>query len=70
MKEGYRAILRRLMRNLGDGPAGRDLDAAAVFLIAGLEGLSLERLERGETAELKRAREIFVDSASVALATG
>jgi hypothetical protein len=34
----------------------------AVLVIAGIEGLSLERIERGETAELGRARELFVRS--------
>ena len=32
------------------------------LLIAGLEGLTLERIERGETAELDQARKLFVDS--------
>ena len=32
------------------------------LLIAGLEGLTLERIERGETPELDRARELFVRS--------
>jgi AcrR family transcriptional regulator len=63
MKEGYRAILRELMRDLEDGPPARDLDGFAILLIAGLEGLSLERVERGETKELRRARELFVRSA-------
>jgi AcrR family transcriptional regulator len=63
MKEGYRAILRELLRDVGDGPPTRDLDGFAILLIAGLEGLSLERVERGETKELRRARELFVRSA-------
>ena len=63
MKEGYRAILRELLRDVPDGPPARDLDGFAIFLIAGLEGLSLERVERGETRELRRARELFVRSA-------
>ena len=32
-------------------------------MIAGLEGLALEQLERGETPALKRARELFVSGA-------
>ncbi|MQA76019.1 MAG: TetR family transcriptional regulator [Solirubrobacterales bacterium] len=70
MKEGYRAVLRDLLRAIDDGPPARDLDAVAVFLIAGLEGLSLERLERGETRELRRARALFVASASAVVGGG
>jgi AcrR family transcriptional regulator len=68
MKEDHRAVLRGLLRALDDGPAERNLDPIVVFLIAGLEGLSLERLERGETRELRRARELFVESASAVVA--
>jgi hypothetical protein len=39
-------------------------EAASVYVIAGIEGLALERLDRGETPALKQARELFVDSAS------
>jgi AcrR family transcriptional regulator len=67
MKEGHRAILRGLLRSIEDGPPNRDLDGVAVYLIAGLEGLALERLERGETAALRSARALFVESASAAV---
>ncbi len=67
LKEGFRAVLRELMRGIDDGPAPGELDAAAVFLIAGMEGLSLERLDRGETEELRRARELFVGAATEAI---
>jgi AcrR family transcriptional regulator len=69
MKGGHRAILRELLRAIDDGPRSRDLDAVAVFLVAGLEGLALERLERGETDELRRARQLFVESASAVVAS-
>ena len=67
MKEDFRAILRELLRGLDDGPPRRDLDAAAVYLVAGIEGLSLEWLDRGETAELEQAKELFVRSAATAI---
>jgi AcrR family transcriptional regulator len=67
VKEGFRAVLRELLRELEDGPAPAELDACAVFLIAGVEGLSLERLDRGETPELLGARELFVRSATAAI---
>jgi AcrR family transcriptional regulator len=64
LKEGYRAILRELVRALPSGPKPGHLDGIVVFLIAGLEGLSLERIERGETVALEQARGLFVESAS------
>ena len=68
VKAGYRAILRELLRGLADPPPRRELDAAAVLLVAGIEGLALERLERGETAALRGARGLFVRAASAAIA--
>ncbi|MEX2195166.1 MAG: TetR/AcrR family transcriptional regulator [Thermoleophilaceae bacterium] len=56
VKAGYRAVLAERLDV-------RDPQAAAVYLIAALEGFTLERLERGETAELRRARDWFLESA-------
>jgi TetR/AcrR family transcriptional regulator, transcriptional repressor of bet genes len=42
-------------------------EAASVFVIAGLEGLALERLDRGETPSLREARELFVSGVRAAL---
>ena len=67
MKEGHRAILRELLRDLDRPPASGDVDGIVVFLVAGLEGLSLERLERGETPALVRARALFVEGATAAI---
>jgi hypothetical protein len=70
LKEGFRAVLRELLRGIEDGPGPEELDGCAVFLIAGMEGLSLERLDRGETPELGAARRLFVASAADAIRTG
>lgn len=67
MKEGYRAILRELVRGLGGERTPSELDGVVTFLLAGLEGLSLERLDRGESEELSHARRVFVDAASAAI---
>ena len=67
VKEGYRSILRELLRGLDPAPPAHDLDSIAVFLVAGIEGLALERLERGDTPALRRARELFVRSASATI---
>ncbi len=68
MKASFRAILGDLMRGVDDGPPPQRAAAAAVFLIAGVEGLSLERLDRGDTPELRRARAMFERSAPAAIA--
>jgi AcrR family transcriptional regulator len=66
-KVAFRATLTGLMRGLVDGPRERELEAAAVFLIAGVEGLALEHLDRGATPELDRARQLFERSAAAAI---
>ncbi len=53
VKAAWRRVLTDL---LGKG----EDETAAVLIIAGLEGLSLERIERGDTEALRRAREMFI----------
>jgi AcrR family transcriptional regulator len=67
MKQGHRAILRELLRGLNLGIRPAELDGIATFIVAGLEGLSLERLDRGDSPALGRAREIFIASAVAAI---
>jgi AcrR family transcriptional regulator len=67
MKHGHRAIVRELLRGLGRRIPNAELDAIAVFVISGLEGLSLERLDRGDSPALRAACEIFIDSATAAI---
>jgi AcrR family transcriptional regulator len=67
MKQGHRAILRELLRGLDLGIRPAELDGITIFLIAGLEGLSLERLDRGDSPALTHAREIFIASAVAAI---
>jgi TetR/AcrR family transcriptional repressor of bet genes len=63
MRQSWRATAAELLADAGV----RDPDTGSVFLIAGLDGLALERLERGETPELLAARELFARSAAAAL---
>lgn len=66
-KVAFRETLARLMSELPDGPSASRREGAAVFLLAGLEGLALERLDRGETPELSQARTLFETAAAAAL---
>jgi len=66
-KVTFRATLSELMRGLGDGPPESELEATAVFLVAGIEGLALEHLDRGASPALARARRIFETSAAAAI---
>jgi AcrR family transcriptional regulator len=65
VKERWREVLSEFLARAGV-PAGR-IPAACVFLIAGLEGLSLEWVERGETAEIRAARRLFEHAAVAAI---
>ena len=67
MKQRFRGILATLLAEVRDGPPPERVEGAAVYLIAGVEGLSLERLDRGDTPELRSAREMFERSASAAI---
>ncbi|MEK6228026.1 MAG: TetR/AcrR family transcriptional regulator [Actinomycetota bacterium] len=70
MKDVWRNVLAERLVTAADGPPPQRADAGAVFVIAGLEGLMLERLDRGETAALDGARKLFLASAAAVLARG
>lgn len=69
MKEGHRAVLREVLRGLDTEIADSALDGIVVYLIACLEGFSLERLGRGDSVALRQARRHFVDSACAVIAS-
>ena len=63
MKAGYRGVLREQLARVTDGPRSSDAaEGAAVYIIACLEGLMLDQVERGETPGLERARRMFITS--------
>jgi hypothetical protein len=62
IKEAWRDVVSRLLLEASPPVAEKSVGAVTTLIIAGLEGLTLERIERGETAELDRARELFIDS--------
>jgi TetR/AcrR family transcriptional repressor of bet genes len=52
------------------GVPARERKPAVLLVMAGIEGLALEHIERGETPELRRARALFVRVATDAIAGG
>jgi len=70
MKDLWRDVLCRRLLSAADGPPASKAGSGAVFMIAGLEGLMLERLDRGETAALDGACKLFVASVTAVLARG
>jgi AcrR family transcriptional regulator len=58
IKAAWRRVLSDLLKDAGVPP--RRAASASVLVIAGLEGLSLERIERGDTPEVRRAGRMFV----------
>jgi TetR/AcrR family transcriptional regulator, transcriptional repressor of bet genes len=68
VNDGWREVLVDLFVNATGGPSPAGARVLALMVNAGIQGLALERIERGPTPELKRARELFVRSA-VAAAT-
>jgi hypothetical protein len=62
IKGRWHQVLLRLLRDADEDVPAERAGALAVLIRAGVEGLALERIDRGDTPELDRAREIFVRS--------
>jgi AcrR family transcriptional regulator len=68
MTEQWQRVLEELLAEAEDGPSTAKARAVALLIRTGNQGLALERIERGVSAELVRAQELFVRS--VVLAAG
>jgi len=66
VNDGWREVLVELFGEAADGPSPAGAGALALMVNAGIQGLALERIERGLTRDLKRARELFIRSAVAA----
>jgi AcrR family transcriptional regulator len=64
----WREVLVRQLTEASDGLTPAKARVLTVMVIAGMQGMTLERIERGPTPERKRARELFIRS-TVAAAT-
>jgi AcrR family transcriptional regulator len=68
VNEQWREVLVRQLTEAKDGLTPARARVLTVMVIAGMQGMTLERIERGPTPERKRARELFIRGA-VAAAT-
>jgi AcrR family transcriptional regulator len=68
VNEQWRVVLVRLLTEASDGVPAARARVLALMIIAGVQGMTLERIERGPTAERKRARELFIRGAVEAAA--
>lgn len=66
VNEQWREVLVRLLTEARDGLPRARARVLTVMVIAGMQGMTLERIERGSTPERKRARELFIESALAA----
>jgi AcrR family transcriptional regulator len=62
----WRDVLVRLLTEASDGLAPAQARVLTVLVVSALQGLTLERIERGATRERKRARELFIRAAVAA----
>lgn len=63
----WREVLTGRLVAAKDGPRPRDAAAATLLILAGVQGMSLERIERDPGRELEEARELFVRSVGLAV---
>jgi AcrR family transcriptional regulator len=66
VNEQWREVLVRLLTEASDGLPRGKARVLTVMVISGMQGMTLERIERGATPERKRARELFIRSAVAA----
>ena len=62
----WRDVLVRLLTEARDGLAPAQARVLTVMVVSALQGMTLERIERGATRERKRARELFIRTAVAA----
>jgi AcrR family transcriptional regulator len=68
VNEQWREVLVRLLTEASDGLSPARARVLTVMVISAMQGMTLERIERGATPERKRARELFIRTAVAAAA--
>ena len=66
VNEQWREVLVRLLTEASDGLSPARARVLTVMVVAGMQGMTLERIERGPSPERRRARELFVRAAVAA----
>jgi AcrR family transcriptional regulator len=66
VNEQWRQVLVRLLTEASDGLSPARARVLTVMVISSVQGMTLERIERGPTPERKRARELFIRAAVAA----
>jgi AcrR family transcriptional regulator len=66
VNEQWRGVLTDLLTGAKDGLSTARARVLILMVIAGVQGLALERIERGPTLELRKARGLFIRSAVAA----
>jgi AcrR family transcriptional regulator len=67
IRAAWRGTLVGLLRKADPGLSAADARAADLLVRAGAEGLALERIEAGDSADLRRARLLFERAAVAAI---
>jgi AcrR family transcriptional regulator len=62
LKDGWQTIVERLLRDADPSLTPARARAGAVLIRASVEGFALERIDRGESTELRKATELFVSA--------
>jgi AcrR family transcriptional regulator len=66
VNEQWRQVLVRLLTEASDGLSPARARVLTVMVISSVQGMTLERIERGPTPERKRVRELFIRAAVAA----
>jgi TetR/AcrR family transcriptional repressor of bet genes len=70
LRSRWRTVLVRLLRQAEPSMTAAQARTGAVLVHAAIEGLALERIELGDAADLRRARELLVAAVVEAIAPG
>lgn len=70
VKRDFRDVLGELLSAARNPLSPAAIPAFSVLAIAGIEGLLLERIERGESGDLSQAKEMFVHSMTALASAG